>query len=90
MAPLNLKKTSENTMDSQRNKPMDHWTHQPEFSLEAEMTKLKLSYSGHLMPRPSSLEKWKKRKEDDQHQCRLLSCSGDEWNFGRFERTCYG
>ncbi|XP_053117089.1 uncharacterized protein LOC128329604 isoform X3 [Hemicordylus capensis] len=29
----------------------------PEFSLEAQMTRLKLSYFGHIMQRPSSLEK---------------------------------
>ena len=52
-----LEKTLESPLDCKEIKPVHPKENSPEYSLEGLMLKLKLQYSGHLMPRTDSSEK---------------------------------
>ena len=52
-----LEKTFESSLDSKEIKPVNPKGNQPEYSLEKVMLKLKLQYSGHLIPRADSLKR---------------------------------
>ena len=52
-----LEKTLESPLDSKEIKPVSPKGIDPEYSLEGLMLKLKLQYSGNLMPTANSLEK---------------------------------
>ena len=53
-----LEKTLERPLDCKEIQPVNPKVDlNPEYSLEGLILKLKLQYSGHLLPRPNSLEK---------------------------------
>jgi len=52
-----IKKTPESPLDCKKIKPANPKEINPEYSLEGQMLKMKLQYSGHLMWRANSLEK---------------------------------